>query len=476
MYDTSGNPGDDRGTGRFTAGTLFWVTGRRADAERVRIPREIVAWALSVVLASVAINHRRGGGAASQVGRREDRKEPASASASRTCSFRSRSDAVRRSRASTRRAARGWETRCRATTSSPRLGVLHDVPPERADLVAALEMIANTTKPLVVLVSREEVFEPVLDLLEACAAISRPPICHPVRQPGHAAGDQRRDERQAVQRDRPRPAGDLLQLRHGRRDHPHPPRRHLALLNAELLAGLVLAQLIREGAPVILGCLPASFDMQTMWTYYGPETMLINLACGEMMAHYGVPHCGTSGSGGGWGADLLAADGFWLNHLTACVGTVGLAPFVGGNFDSQAFSPAVVVLADVISAGAALRGRLRARRSGRRVGRDRQVGPGGNFLTAKWTPRHFRDAYFRSPIFPRLSLETWEAQGSPKAGEALRARTVELLAHARPPEDHPGVAGARRVADPGLAGRISSLRRTLSPSKGARGRVSWISP
>ena len=33
------------------------------------------------------------------------------------------------------------------------LGVLHDVPPERSDLVAALEMIANTTKPLVVLVS-----------------------------------------------------------------------------------------------------------------------------------------------------------------------------------------------------------------------------------------------------------------------------------------------------------------------------------
>lgn len=73
----------------------------------------------------------------------------------------------------------------------------------------------------------------------------------------------------------------------------------LAVLNAELLAGLVLAQLIREGAPVILGSLPASFDMHTMMSYYGAETMLLNLACGEMMAHYGVPHCGTSGSGGG---------------------------------------------------------------------------------------------------------------------------------------------------------------------------------
>ena len=51
---------------------------------------------------------------------------------------------------------------------------------------------------------------------------------------------------------------------------------------------------------MILGSLPASFDMRTMGSYYGPETMLLNLACGEMMAHYGVPHCGTSGSGGGW--------------------------------------------------------------------------------------------------------------------------------------------------------------------------------
>ena len=56
-----------------------------------------------------------------------------------------------------------WE---RASVVST-IGILRDVPMAQADLIAALEMIANTTKPLVVLVSHEEAFEPVLDLLEA---------------------------------------------------------------------------------------------------------------------------------------------------------------------------------------------------------------------------------------------------------------------------------------------------------------------
>ena len=204
------------------------------------------------------------------------------------------------------------------------------------------------------------------------------------------------------------------------------------------MAGLVLAQLIREGAPVILGCLPASFDMRTMGSYYGPETMLLNLACGEMMAHYGLPHCGTSGSGGGWGADLLAADGFWLNHLTSCVGAVGLAPFVGGNFDSLVFSPAAAVYADqIIGQARRFAEGFTLDPAAAGLGEIDQVGPGGNFLTADLTLRHFREADFRSPIFPRLSLEAWQAQGSSKAGDLLRERTVDLLAHAPPPEDHP---------------------------------------
>ncbi|NTU51277.1 MAG: hypothetical protein HGA94_02420, partial [Candidatus Aminicenantes bacterium] len=170
--------------------------------------------------------------------------------------------------------------------------------------------------------------------------------------------------------------------------------------------------------------------------FYGPETMLLNLACGEMMAHYRLPHCGTSGSGAGWGADLLAADLFWMNHLTSCLGSVGLAPFVGGNFDSLAFSPAAAVYADHViyqarrfAAGFVLDGDSLGLRE------IAEVGPGGNFLTTDLTLRHYREAAFRSPVFPRLSLEAWREKGNPRAEDLLRKHTIELMAtHPAPPD------------------------------------------
>ena len=121
-----------------------------------------------------------------------------------------------------------------------------------------------------------------------------------------------------------------------------------ALLNAELLAGLTLAQVIREGTPVILGSLPAFFDMRGMGSLYDTNSYLLNLACAEMMAYYNLPHAGTSGSGQGWSADLIASGHQWVNHLISCMGKVGLAPFVGDNLSSLVFSPQIIVYANEI--------------------------------------------------------------------------------------------------------------------------------
>jgi trimethylamine---corrinoid protein Co-methyltransferase len=317
------------------------------------------------------------------------------------------------------------------------IGVLRDLPPELADLYATLEMAANTTKPLVLLVSEAALFEPALDLLETlCGNLSARPFVIPYFNPiSPLVINAETSDKMAASIARGLP---VIYSNYGMSGATSPitPAGTLALLNAELLAGLVLAQLMREGALVILGSLPAGFDMATAASYYGPETMLLNLACAEMMAHYRLPHCGTSGSGAGWGADLPAADLFWMNHLTSCLGVAGLAPFVGGNFDSLAFSPTAVVYADwVIN---------QARRFARGFAWDdealglaeiAEVGPGGDYFTAESTLTRFRELAFTSPIFPRLSLEAWQGRGGPRAEDLLRRHTVELMAsHAAPPD------------------------------------------
>jgi trimethylamine--corrinoid protein Co-methyltransferase len=177
--------------------------------------------------------------------------------------------------------------------------------------------------------------------------------------------------------------------------------------------------------------------MKGMSSFYDPLSYVVNLAGAEMMAHYRLPHCGTSGSGMGWGPDLIAGGHQWLNHLTSCLGKVGLAPFVGDNLGSKAFSPTVIVYANEIIA--------QARRLTQGFSWDdtslaldeiAQVGPGGSFLTSELTLQRFREAYYRSDIWPNLTLEEWLDRGSPRADDELRRLTRQLLAEAKPPEDH----------------------------------------
>jgi len=317
-------------------------------------------------------------------------------------------------------------------------GIIQDVAPELSDLYAALEMAANTVKPLVLLVSDEERFSDVLDLLAHLHGdlATRPfviPYFNPITPLVMNAGTADK-MRVAIERGLP-----FMYSNYGMvgATTPITPAGTFALLNAELLAGLTLSQLYREGAPVILGSLPAFFDMKGMGSFYDPHSYLINLACAEMMAHYGLPHCGTSGSGMGWGADLIAGGHQWLNHLTSCLGKVGLAPFVGDNLDSKAFSPAIVVYADEIIAQACRLARgFALDDASLALDEIDQVGPGGGFLTSDLTLQRFRGAYYQSDIWPILTLEDWQARGQPRPVDLLRERTRGLLDKLSAPEDH----------------------------------------
>jgi trimethylamine--corrinoid protein Co-methyltransferase len=317
------------------------------------------------------------------------------------------------------------------------LGIVQDVPPEVADLYASLDMVANTTKPLIILVSEEDLFAPALDLLEHLHGdlADRPfvvPYFNPI-SPLVINGGTVDKMIEASARGLP-----YIYSNYGMAGASTPitPAGTLALLNAELLAGLVLSQLIKEGSPIILGSLPAYFDMKGMGSFYDPRSYLIGLACAEMMDHYGLPHAGTSGSGIGWGADLLAGGHQWLNHLVTCMGKPGLAPFVGDNLDSKAFAPAIVVLAnEIIAQARILAGGFALDDDTVALGEIDQIGPGGSYLMADSTLSLFRTAYFQSDIFPILTMEEWLAQGSPRADNLLRAYTRQMIEDALPPED-----------------------------------------
>ena len=323
-------------------------------------------------------------------------------------------------------------------------GVIQDVPPEHAEVIATLEMVANTTKPLVLLVSNRKRFKIVLKVLQHLHGdlATRPfviPYFNPVT-PLVLNEDTSDKMLLTIECGLP-----LIYSSYGMSGATAPITAGgtLVMLNAELLAGLVFAQLVKKGTPVILGSLPSVFEMKNMTSAYAPQTMLLNLACAEMMNHYGVPHSGTSGSGSGWGPDLSASGTLWMNHLSSCLGKVDLAPFVGGNFDSLAFSPATVIYSDEVIRQTRLFGDGFTL-DDESVGLDNihSVGPGGNFLMSDQTVALFREIHEQhSHIWPGFSLEKWQAQGSPKAIDLLRNRTRDVLAGLKAPDDHDELIG-----------------------------------
>jgi trimethylamine--corrinoid protein Co-methyltransferase len=318
------------------------------------------------------------------------------------------------------------------------VGVVQDISPELADLYGTLEMIANTTKPLVILISEKQSFDNSLDLLEHLHGdLSEKPFVIPYFNPitPLVLNEDTADKMiSTVERGLP-----FIYNNYGMSGATSPitPASNLALLNAELLAGLVFSQLIREGTPIILGSLAAGFDMQSMAGLYTPQTLLLNVACAEIMAYYELPHSGTSGSGPGWGADLPASGTLWMNHLTSCLGKVGLAPFVGGNFDSLVFSPTFVVYCDeVIRQARFFNQGFDINEASVALSEIESIGPGGNFLISDLTVALCREINFSSSIWPNLTLDQWQTKGNQQADQVLRKRTRDLLDDLPVPEDH----------------------------------------
>ena len=403
------------------------------EGDRVRIPRDLVDWALQAAPSSIGVYDRNGNLRFSLPGQARFGigvtalyyQDPAT-------------DQVeifqRRHMAAMARVGRALPSFDVIST----VGVVQDVPPDGSDLYGTLEMVANTDKPLIILVSEDGAFSTVLNLLEHLHGDlgDRPfvvPYLNPITPLVINGGTV---DKMYASSERGLP---FVYSNYGMAGASMPitPAGILALLNAELLAGLVLGQLIKEGTPMILGSLPAFFDMKGMGSFYDSISYLVGLACAEMMDHYGLPHAGTSGSGMGWGADIIASGHQWMNHLLSSISKVGLVPFVGDNLGSKALTPAIVVLANEIVA--------QVRRFARGFPLDdtsvvldeiAQAGPGGNFLMSESTLQNFRHAYFKSDLFANLTLEDWQERGCPRAEEALRDHTLHLIQTAQPPEDH----------------------------------------
>ena len=203
----------------------------------------------------------------------------------------------------------------------------------------------------------------------------------------------------------------------------------LVVMNAEMLAAIVLAQLRKPGAPVVYAGHPLVMDMKTGLAAFGyAEAGLIASACIDLGRFYGLPT----------GSDGVQADSP-IPDANAAIDKffTGYAPFMAGaNINAGAGSLAALstVSLEQLVIDDDIYARMYRHLRGIRVDEESlafdviaRVGPSGHYLGDKHTVRHFREEYELSLVANRLNAAAWEERGARDVVEVAHDRVMGML-------------------------------------------------
>jgi trimethylamine--corrinoid protein Co-methyltransferase len=225
----------------------------------------------------------------------------------------------------------------------------------------------------------------------------------------------------------------------------------LALATAESLAGLVMHQLLRPGAPFVFGACVSKMDMRTMLFPYGsPEWRLSDLVMAELSRYYGLPVFGTAGATDSKLVDAQAGIEVAGSLLVAALAGTNLIHDVG-YLDSGLTGS----LESIVSGADAIRW-VRQFLDGMGVSEQTlaldvidEIGPGGQFLGHAHTLQHLRKDMWLPLAINHETYDAWAANGA--QDYATRARQYgRELANTHQPQP----------LDPSVAARLDELCTT----------------
>jgi trimethylamine--corrinoid protein Co-methyltransferase len=215
----------------------------------------------------------------------------------------------------------------------------------------------------------------------------------------------------------------------------------LALTTAEVLFGVVLTQLIRSGAKVVLKPDTDVFDMRTTQCTYGsPEQNLGKMAMAQLARFYNIPIYGLGGGVEGKLPDAETASEAMMSMLLNALAGINLNQSLGTLAFGLYGSQEMVVICDelVRMIKHVLRG-ISVNEDTLAVDVIREAGFGGSFLSADHTVRHFRKELYFPSLFQRKTIDQWLAEGAKSAHEVAHDRVEEILSKAGPVPLPPGV-------------------------------------
>jgi trimethylamine---corrinoid protein Co-methyltransferase len=211
----------------------------------------------------------------------------------------------------------------------------------------------------------------------------------------------------------------------------------IALANAGELAGLVISQLKREGAPVILtGGVNDMLDMRTTVDAYADPTNRVMLV--ELAHSYGLPIFGLTGCSDSKLPDEQAAAEAAFSIILETLAGAQMAHDVGYLDGGMTNSIEQLVICDeLIAYTKHFMRKLEINEDTLALDLIDEIGPDGDFMSAEHTLTYFREDWYPK-LFDRNNYETWKMKGGKTLRERANARALKILETHKPeplPED-----------------------------------------
>jgi trimethylamine--corrinoid protein Co-methyltransferase len=206
---------------------------------------------------------------------------------------------------------------------------------------------------------------------------------------------------------------------------------NLVIQNVDSLTEVCLTQLVNPGTPVIYGSVASSADFRDLKYIAGSIEMgLLNAAGAQLAQFYRLPFYATAGISD---AKIVDAQCGYESALSSLLCALSGANFIHDAAGLLDFALSVsyekyVVDNEII-------GMVMRAVEGIKVNEDtlafdliKEVGPGGNFVSAKHTRKYMRTEHYRTTLSDRDHLEEWQAKGKRDTYARARNRVEEILA------------------------------------------------
>jgi trimethylamine--corrinoid protein Co-methyltransferase len=216
----------------------------------------------------------------------------------------------------------------------------------------------------------------------------------------------------------------------------------LAQQNAEILAGLTLAQLVKPGAPVVYGSTSAPTDMRTGALSIGAPELSVFVSCTAQLARfYNLP----SRSGGGLTnahlADAQAGAQSALALLTAARNGINFILHAAGILGAYISISFEKFLIDEELCGMVRKLLTPVEVSDQTLQQEviERVGIGGEFLSQMETLERCRTEFFSTQLMRALDYHGWKTGGGKRTDGAAADLLHKRLESYQKPDIDPGV-------------------------------------